>query len=289
MAIGADNCWQIINKLPRMNCTASPRNIMLSSGPQVNYFPSFQTLSAIRHADSSAKFIMCLTASSTPVTVNSSSENRSTKLKKLSVQRSVYFVAYLMKFYQQHRLWCHIQSSRNTHLLAVNELMETGCEYVNICMIHTAKESGFCSMSSRFHFISRVLVTVLQNVKKHEEHDTYIYCFIVNKFPQDHWARSSACAAQQYCGSVSCPHMYVWRNAIHHMHKWHHTKIQVLLAHCWVMMTYYETQQYKNVTSGVFSKSASSAWRLYKSTDCSTQSWNPVPGGITGPPCSWGI
>jgi hypothetical protein len=29
---------------------------MLSSGPQFNYFPSFQTLSAIRHADSSANW-----------------------------------------------------------------------------------------------------------------------------------------------------------------------------------------------------------------------------------------
>jgi hypothetical protein len=30
---------------------------MPSSGPQVNYFPSFQTLSAISHADSLAKFV----------------------------------------------------------------------------------------------------------------------------------------------------------------------------------------------------------------------------------------
>jgi hypothetical protein len=30
---------------------------MPSSGPQVNNFPSFQTLTVIRHADSSAKFV----------------------------------------------------------------------------------------------------------------------------------------------------------------------------------------------------------------------------------------
>jgi hypothetical protein len=33
---------------------------MLSSGPQVNYFPSFQTLLAISHADSLAKFLTTL-------------------------------------------------------------------------------------------------------------------------------------------------------------------------------------------------------------------------------------
>jgi hypothetical protein len=30
---------------------------MPSCGPQVNYFPSFQTLSTIKHADSSAEFV----------------------------------------------------------------------------------------------------------------------------------------------------------------------------------------------------------------------------------------
>jgi hypothetical protein len=30
---------------------------MSSSGPQINYFPSFQTLSAIKHVDPSAKFV----------------------------------------------------------------------------------------------------------------------------------------------------------------------------------------------------------------------------------------
>jgi hypothetical protein len=56
--ISAAYFWQAIKKLPWMNCTHFlPWNIMLSSGPQVQYFPSFQKLSAIRHADSSAKHV----------------------------------------------------------------------------------------------------------------------------------------------------------------------------------------------------------------------------------------
>jgi hypothetical protein len=53
--ISAAYCWQAIKKLPRTNFL--PWNIMLSSGPQVQYFPSSQMLSAIRHADSSAKHV----------------------------------------------------------------------------------------------------------------------------------------------------------------------------------------------------------------------------------------
>jgi hypothetical protein len=47
--ITAAYCWRIINKLP--HCV--PCNIIPSSSPQDNYIPSFQTLSAIQHADSS--------------------------------------------------------------------------------------------------------------------------------------------------------------------------------------------------------------------------------------------
>jgi hypothetical protein len=53
--ITAAYCWQIINKL---HC--SLWNILLSSGLQVNYFPSFQMLSTIRHADSLVKFLCAL-------------------------------------------------------------------------------------------------------------------------------------------------------------------------------------------------------------------------------------
>jgi hypothetical protein len=53
MANGADNCC-----LPRSNHKlphCSQCNIILSSGPQINYFLSFQMSSALRHTDSSAK------------------------------------------------------------------------------------------------------------------------------------------------------------------------------------------------------------------------------------------
>jgi hypothetical protein len=45
-----------INKFARMNHIARHETAP-SNGPQVNYFPSFQTLWLIRHADSSAKFV----------------------------------------------------------------------------------------------------------------------------------------------------------------------------------------------------------------------------------------
>jgi hypothetical protein len=57
---------------------------MLSSSPQVNYFPSFQTLSAIRHADSSVKFIMHLTSHH-----KAQSHELGNKVKKLSVYYNI--------------------------------------------------------------------------------------------------------------------------------------------------------------------------------------------------------
>jgi hypothetical protein len=57
---GADNYHSQLTydkKIPLHELDSLSWNIMLSVGPQVNYFPSFQTLLAIRHADSSAKFI----------------------------------------------------------------------------------------------------------------------------------------------------------------------------------------------------------------------------------------
>jgi hypothetical protein len=36
----------------------------------VNYFPSFQTLSAVSDAHSSAKFVVCLAARDAPVAIN---------------------------------------------------------------------------------------------------------------------------------------------------------------------------------------------------------------------------
>jgi hypothetical protein len=60
MANGADNCCLMLTnhkQTPTHELHCSLWNIMLSSSPQVNYFPSFQTLSAVRHADSSVKFV----------------------------------------------------------------------------------------------------------------------------------------------------------------------------------------------------------------------------------------
>jgi hypothetical protein len=57
MANGADNCCLLLtNHNPTHEPHCLPCNIISSSGPQINYFPSFQTLSAIRRTDSSAKF-----------------------------------------------------------------------------------------------------------------------------------------------------------------------------------------------------------------------------------------
>jgi hypothetical protein len=47
--------WQTINKFPFMNHTVSHETVP-SSGQQVNFVPSFQTLLAVRRADSFAKF-----------------------------------------------------------------------------------------------------------------------------------------------------------------------------------------------------------------------------------------
>jgi hypothetical protein len=58
MANGSDNyCLLLTNhkQTPINELHCPPCNIILCSGLQVNYFPSFQTLSAIKHAESSAK------------------------------------------------------------------------------------------------------------------------------------------------------------------------------------------------------------------------------------------
>jgi hypothetical protein len=63
MVNGANNCCLLLKnhkKLPHMNCAACREIIAPTSSPQVIYFLSFQTLLAIRHADSSAKFIRAL-------------------------------------------------------------------------------------------------------------------------------------------------------------------------------------------------------------------------------------
>jgi hypothetical protein len=60
MANGADNCLLLLTnhkQTPMHEAHCSPWNIMPSSGPKVNYFPSFQMLLAIRHTESSAKFV----------------------------------------------------------------------------------------------------------------------------------------------------------------------------------------------------------------------------------------
>jgi hypothetical protein len=58
MANGADNCCLLLTNHELPHCL--PCNIIPSSSPQVNYFPLFQMLLAVRHADSSAKFVCAL-------------------------------------------------------------------------------------------------------------------------------------------------------------------------------------------------------------------------------------
>jgi hypothetical protein len=83
MARGADNCCLLLTnnkQTPSHEPHCSPWNILPSSGSLVNYFPSFEMLPAIRHADSSEKFI-CASRQTAPL----SPWNRSTKLKNLGV------------------------------------------------------------------------------------------------------------------------------------------------------------------------------------------------------------
>jgi hypothetical protein len=84
MANGADN-WSLLLTNRRQTLTRElhcwPWNIKPSSGPQVNYFLSFQTLSQIKHADSSAEFICALVTSSPPVAVKHRTVNSSKKLR----------------------------------------------------------------------------------------------------------------------------------------------------------------------------------------------------------------
>jgi hypothetical protein len=63
MTNGADNCCLLLTnhkQTPKHEPHCSPCNIIPSSGQQVNYYPSFQTLLAIRHTDSLAKFACVL-------------------------------------------------------------------------------------------------------------------------------------------------------------------------------------------------------------------------------------
>jgi hypothetical protein len=58
MAYGAGNCRPLLTyrkQIPTYELQCSPWNTASSRVPQVHYFPSFQTLSAIRNADSSTK------------------------------------------------------------------------------------------------------------------------------------------------------------------------------------------------------------------------------------------
>jgi hypothetical protein len=60
MANGADNCCLLQTSHKKSSIHElhySPRNIMPSSGPQVDSLPSFQTLSSTTHGDSSTKFV----------------------------------------------------------------------------------------------------------------------------------------------------------------------------------------------------------------------------------------
>jgi hypothetical protein len=57
-------------------------------------FPSFRTLSAIRHADSLAKFVMCLVACDAPAAVKRKAMEPVNKVKILPVQ--IYFAVSLI-------------------------------------------------------------------------------------------------------------------------------------------------------------------------------------------------
>jgi hypothetical protein len=59
MARGADNYYLLLTnrkQTPINEPHSPPCNIILCRGLQVNYFPSFQTLSAVKHAESWANF-----------------------------------------------------------------------------------------------------------------------------------------------------------------------------------------------------------------------------------------
>jgi hypothetical protein len=71
--ITAACCWQIINKLPYMN-------IIPCRGLQVNYFPSFQTLLAIKHAESLGK-LACILQHGVLITVKRGAVNSSIHVK----------------------------------------------------------------------------------------------------------------------------------------------------------------------------------------------------------------
>jgi hypothetical protein len=72
---GADSCCLLLinhKQTPTHEPQCSSWHIIPSTGSQINYFPSFQTLWAIRHADSAAKFVW----------TSQQETHRSTKLKK---------------------------------------------------------------------------------------------------------------------------------------------------------------------------------------------------------------
>jgi hypothetical protein len=90
MTYGVDNCCLLVTnhkQTLKHEPHCSPWNIIPSSGPQVNYFSSFQMLSVVRHGDSLAKFVCasrqaahCSPWSAEPWTGQQS-------LKQLSVKR----------------------------------------------------------------------------------------------------------------------------------------------------------------------------------------------------------
>jgi hypothetical protein len=83
-ANAADNCCLLPTnhkQTPTHEPHSSPWNIMLSSSPQVKYFPWSQTLSAIRHTDYLARFIWSPQKSSALIAVKRRTMSQWTKLK----------------------------------------------------------------------------------------------------------------------------------------------------------------------------------------------------------------
>jgi hypothetical protein len=88
MANGATNCCMLLinhKQTPMHELYCSPWNIMPSSGPQVNYFPSFQKLSAHHACWFICKIRMRLAASGAPVAVQRRAVEPVNKVKKISL------------------------------------------------------------------------------------------------------------------------------------------------------------------------------------------------------------
>jgi hypothetical protein len=106
MANGARNCCLLLTnhkQTPTHEPHCSPWNIMTSSNPQLNYFPLFPMLSALRHVDSVAKFLCSSLQEEHLSPWSSEPWNRSTKLKKLCI-----YTHYFMIWW----LWIHKAESR---------------------------------------------------------------------------------------------------------------------------------------------------------------------------------